>query len=787
MKNRPANSIESSELVSRCVRAAVAGTLLLPALAVAQEAPAEVALDEIVITAQKREQRLQDVPIAVSVVGGSLVEQTGGLTAESLKQLVPTINIRKTNTPLNQSIIMRGVGTIAFAIAAQPSVAYVVDGVVLAAGGEAFGDLYDVERVEVLRGPQGTLFGKNASAGVVNVVSKQPGESLGGYIDVGYYEDDEKRIKASLDLPLGDRLKTRTTAFWGEFDGYLDNISTTAAGGPANGYDRKGIRTVWVADATDNVKVTFTGDWRESDDNCCAELLGDPLTGPTAAALGVLLAGTDFKGDESRKIKQSPGFRQTEEAWGTSLQLDVGLGDYQLTSITAYRSWDSAEFREGDWNDRPGAYVGNAFAQQQDFGPQELTTFSQELRVASPGGQFVDYIAGLYYSKTEADRFFRRDNIVCSASTLAIDATGQRPCTTAASTFTPSSASADFGTELESWAIFADGTINFSDRARAIAGLRWTNDDVSFNHLYNFSPIAGPGIRNQTGGGQAVLSGSNSSDEVSGRAGLQYDLTDDVMGYATYSRGYKGPAYNVFFNMTANNLAIIEAETADSYEIGFKSSLFDGSVLLNVAAFWAEYQNYQANNFLFLNGTLITTLTNAGDVTTGGVEIDFQARPTDALTLGGGIAYADARVDQFPVPPGAPPGTQPQVRSGSQLPLAPLWKASLYGDYRIPLGSFDLVPGLVLSYQDEQYGDLNEPLSVRIPGYTTIDLSLALTDRDDRWRVALIGRNITDESFAILKTAPSGAPTSAGSARYQISRDADQYFGIQARFNFGGK
>jgi iron complex outermembrane receptor protein len=155
--------------------AAVFATLVASQGAVAQEA-ATTTLAEIVVTAQKREQRLQDVPIAVSVVDGDLIDSTGGFNAESLVQLVPSLNIRKTNTQLNQALFLRGVGTINFAIAAQPSVAFVLDGVVLSSAGEAFGDMYDVQRIEVLRGPQGTLFGKNASAGVVNVVSRKPGD-----------------------------------------------------------------------------------------------------------------------------------------------------------------------------------------------------------------------------------------------------------------------------------------------------------------------------------------------------------------------------------------------------------------------------------------------------------------------------------------------------------------------------------------------------------------------------------------------------------------------------------
>jgi len=740
------------------------------------------ALEEIIVTAQKREQKLQEVPIAVSVVSGSQVEALGGFNAESLKQLVPSLNVRKTNTQLNQALFLRGVGTINFAIAAQPSVAFVLDGVVLSSAGEAFGDMYDVERVEVLRGPQGTLFGKNASAGVVNVVSKRPGKELGGYIDLGWYEDDEMRVKAALDAPVSDKFRTRTTATWGDFDGYIDNISDTPAGGKLNGYDRYGVRTVWEIDAPNDVLFTLIGDYRKSEDNCCVEVIGGAPTGTQAAALALLLDGTDYlKGDESRKVRQNLVMQSNEKAWGLSAQVDIGVGDYTVTSITAYRTWDSTEIREGDWLDAGAAYVG--INQLHDIGPQTQKTISQEVRLASPRNDLsewfsYEYVGGAYFAKTSADRYFRRDTVVCRSSTLAPDATGLRPCTPAASVIEEPSADADFGADFENLALFADGTFHLGDSWRVIAGLRWTQDDLSFEHTYNFSPIAGPGIRSQAGGGTAYLYGRNESDNVSGRAGLQFDVSDDLMAYATYSRGYKGPAYNVFFNMTANNAAVIDEETADSYELGFKSTLFDGRMILNGALFSAKYDNFQANNFLFLNGTLITTLTNAGEVSTEGFELDFLARPIDKLTLSGGVAYTDAKVDKF----FTPPGSTPTVRDDTKLPLAPEWKASVSAEYRFELDALDIVPNLLYVYTDDQYADLNEPAITLIPAYSTVDLSVALADKDDRYRLTLIGRNLTDESYAAMITrgGPGGAP------RLQIPRDADRYFGAQFRVNFGG-
>jgi iron complex outermembrane receptor protein len=761
--------------------------VLSAASAAAQEA---TTLGEIVVTAQKREQRLQDVPIAMSVVDGDLVDRAGGFNAESLKQLVPSLNIRKTNTQLNQSLFLRGVGTINFAIAAQPSVAFVLDGVVLSSAGEAFGDMYDVERVEVLRGPQGTLFGKNSSAGVVSVVSKMPDDEFGGYVDIGWYEDDEKRIKAALNAPLSDTLRTRTTVTWGEFDGYIDNISTTSAGGKLNGHDRWGIRSIWVADPSDDLQLTFIGDYRKSDDNCCVEVIGGAPTNAQAAAITSLLSGTDFlAGDESRRVRQNLVMASEEEAWGLSAQADIGLGDYTVTSITGYRTWDSTEIREGDWLDAGAAYVG--INQVHDLGPQTQDTLSQELRIASPGGEFLDYVAGIYYAKTDAERYFQRDTVVCRSSTLPADATGLQPCTAAASVIATPSANALFSADFENLAIFADGTFNLSERWRLIAGARWTSDDLSFQHTYNFSPTSGPGIRAVSdpectvsgivcAGNARTITGSNSSEETSGRAGVQFDATDTLMAYATYARGYKGPAFNVFFNMRLRDAEVIDAETVDAYEIGFKSTLLDGRMILNGAAFSAKYDNFQANNFLFLNGTLITTLQNAGEVSTEGLELDLLVRPSENLSLSGGIAYADARVDKFLLEPGV---VTPAVRDNTKLPLAPELKGSLAAQYRIALSSVDIIPSLLYVYTDKQYADLNEPAITLIPSYSTIDVSIAIADKDDKYRLTLVGRNLTDESFAALITrgGPGDAP------RLQIPRDADRYFGIQARINFGGQ
>jgi iron complex outermembrane recepter protein len=420
-----------------------------------------------------------------------------------------------------------------------------------------------------------------------------------------------------------------------------------------------------------------------------------------------------------------------------------------------------------------------------DDGPQTSSTFTQELRLASPGGQFLEYVVGLYYFDASADREFSREVIRCASSTLPIDATGQRPCAPASSTYTSGRATAWFGSDITNYAAFGQGTVNFTDAIRGILGLRYTNDEVSYYHDRVQAPASVPGLPSSGTG----YRDETDEDNWSGKVGMQWDINDDVMTYATYSRGYKGPAFNVFFGMNPNSLPVIDAETVDAYEIGLKTTLFDGSTIVNVALFDATYDNYQANVPDNLNGIVVTRLTNAGEVSTSGVEVDFFSNPFDNFKLSGGLAYTDAQIESFTPPPGAPAGTSD--RSGEPLPLAPEWKFSLMGEYSWGLSGmpFDAFVNLAASYTDSQVSELpdtaaNVPIVtplVTIDSYSLLDASIGIEDKDSRYRIALVGRNLTDESYASLIS--TGGPTRV---RYLIPREADRYFGVQMRANFGG-
>ncbi len=738
----------------------------------AEAAGANEGFADIVVTAQKREENLQEVPAAISVVTGEALDQRGVVNLTSLQQLVPSLNFKDSATTLDSSVFLRGVGTINFSIAAEPSVGFVVDGVTYARSGEAFGDLYDIERVEVLRGPQGTLFGKNASAGVISIVTRRPGNDLGGFVEAFATTDEEYKLRGAIDLPISDTIKSRFTANYGRYDGMVRNLTLDRT---VNGYERWGVRGMVVADATDALTLTLIGDYRRQNSDCCAEVVG---TAPAGALAGALI-GVDLRGDETREIRQNTLTRTKETSWGLSLQADLDVGDIgTLTSITAYRKYRNFGIRDGDFIDTVYNIAGGN--QLDDFGPQPSKTFTQEVRLTSPGDQQFEYVLGAFYYRAKQQRTFQRDDIVCSASTSQPVSPGLVPCLPGSSTLRFPSAVGTFGSDIENYAFFGNVTFNVNDWFRLIAGGRFTHDSVdAFNNRIPATNGGGPGLANA--GANFNLSTSN--DDFSWRAGAQFDVTDDWMVYGTYSQGYKGPAFNVFFNQNAGQLDPIAAETADAYEIGSKFQTADNSFTLNTAFFYAKYDNFQANSFVNLNGSVITQLTNAGTVSTRGIEVEALLRPSRNFTLNAGIAFTEAHINRFNVPPGAPANAS--TRKGEQLPLAPKYKGNIGALWTIDTGGFaNFEIGSQLSLTSDQISGLEaNPVTrraIKIDGYVLVDANVAVVDPNGVWRVNFIGRNLTDTSYATLITP--GGP--GGSFRYLLPRDVDRYFGVNVRFNF---
>ena len=737
MPQRQSFAIKTSVL-SQAVAAAIA-LGAMPTFA-AQGDEESVSLQAVTVTATRRAESLQKVPVAVSVVDGEQLERDNRNGVASIVQQVPSLNFRTGASNKDTSLFIRGVGTISTSPGVEPTVATVIDGVVYGRPGQATLDLLDLERIEVLRGPQGTLFGKNASAGVLNIVTKAPTEETHGYIDQSYYSGNESRTRFGIGGSLiPDTLKGSLTTLFGSYDGNVDN---RANGHEVNGYNRKGVRGKLEFTPNDDLTLTLAADYMQSHDDAPNGVVSKALTPAFAGALAPVSAS-----GHSRDIASDYRSHVEDINKGLSAQLDWNLGDYTLTSITAWRGWDNTQWQDGDRL----ATITSAFPGTEDKGDLSYDQYSQEVRLASPKGEFVEYVGGLFYMHGKDDETYRRTLVTPTGSQRGV---------------------ADYTTTSDSYSAFGETTLNFTSRLRGIAGLRWTHDDLEYDHRRvstSATTVSGiqPGTRS---------SGSVDEDGWSGRLGVQYDLSDDVMAYVTYSRGYKGPAYNVFFNMQPRDTDALKPETSNTWEAGIKASAWYNRLTTNVAVFHSEYDNYQANFFDTVANQVVTRLINAGSVSTEGVELDYALQATRNLKFSGALAYTKARIDSFQCPPGAAASCNV---NGKTLPYSPDWKSYVRADYTIPLDNgLDIELGTDYSWQSEVQYDISQNPDTKQGAYGIWNASAALADYSNGWRVALLAKNLADKSYSPMLASGTGYIYRA------VPRDDERYFGVQLRKDF---
>jgi iron complex outermembrane receptor protein len=795
-------------------RAVATTTALVAGLALSSASYAQKddgwALEEVVVTAQKRQEKLSDVPVAVTVMNSDQIDAAFANNIEGLQQMAPSVSFRKGNTTRNSALTIRGIGTISFSIAAEPSVSTVVDGVVLGRSGQAFGDLYDLERVEVLRGPQGTLFGKNASAGVVNMTTKRPGDEFEGSVEAQIFQDNEYSLKATVSGPLTDRTRGSLTVLDKQFDGYIKNEFNNQM---TNGYDRQGLRGMLEFDAAEDLNMLFIVERYEAEDECCTDLELLPSNrNPDSPAAPDSNGIVNDKADLDlglRKVDHDLTTVTLDETTAFSVQINKSMGEYEFTSITAYRAWDNTEIREGDFTSIAGDSNEPVFGvpfQLHDIGPQEWRQLSQEFRLASPVGEFIEYQLGAFYWNIESERSFTRDascqnnnqedpqldeamewyaNQTLSGaeleSALADIAGFTESLGVTCNANDIVSATAHMRTEFNNWAFFGDGKVNIGDDMRVLFGLRYTDDEIEYSHKRRSNDEfgrRGVGVRPATE--NTDFSGKADETNVSGKLGFQWDLNEESMFYATASQGYKGPGFNVYYNFKANgdDARPISEETSDALELGWKYTA--DTLILNAAIFRTEISDFQANNFDCSDGTCITRLTNAGDVTTEGIELDFTWRPMENLTFYGGIAAIEAEIDKFNCPLEVEPDSC-STRSGLPVPFAPELKYSLMAEYVIPMESMDIILNGSFVHTDEQVATLpnsngTENPAALLPEYDIFNASIGFSFDDDRYRISLIGKNLGDEEYV---TTYSG-----DGFRYQVPRDAERYFGAAFRASF---
>jgi iron complex outermembrane receptor protein len=794
-------TIHSAVAYTVAVIAGLAGTVSATA-----EETAGWQLEEVVVTAQKREEKLSDVPIAVTALTSEQIGAAFANNIEDLQSMVPSVSYRKGNTTRNSALTVRGIGTISFSIAAEPSVSTVVDGVVLGRSGQAFGDLYDLERVEVLRGPQGTLFGKNASAGVVNMTTKRPTEEFTGSVEAQLFQDNEYSLKASISGPLSDTARGSLTILDKQFDGYVKNVFNNQM---TNGYDRSGMRGMLEFDISDDTSMLIIAEKYDAKDECCTDLEllpsgRNPASEAAPSSLGIVNGVADIDMD-LRKVDHDLTTETLDSHTALSVQLNTAVGEHELTSITAYRSWDNTEIREGDFTSIAGDSnlpMWQAPFQLHDLGPQEWRQFSQEIRLASSAGEALEYQVGAFYMNIESERNFTRDaSCQNNAGQLDQAMTWYANETLTGTDLTAAladldayaaaegvscnandivSATAFMSTEFNNWAVFGDGKYSINDSTRLLFGMRYTDDEVSYSHNRASNDQygrRGVGVRPATE--NTNFDGSTSQTNVSGKFGIQTDLNADSMFYATATQGYKGPGFNIYYNFKANgdDAAPISEELSTSLEAGYKYT--SDTLILNAAIFQTDIEDFQANNSDCSDGACITRLTNAGDVSTEGVELDFTWAPMEHLTLSGGLAAIKAEIDKFNCPD--PTATSCSARSGLPVPFAPELKYSLMAQYVIPRENMDIIINGSFVHTDEQVAGLpgndgSQNPAALLPEHDMVNASIGFSFDDDRYRVSIVGKNLGDESYV--------STYSGDGFRYQVPRDASRYFGAAFKASF---
>lgn len=754
------------------------------------------ALQEVVVTAEKRSERLVDAPVAVTALSAETLRNSGIYNTNSLTGVTPSLTYTAGNTVNNATFRIRGVGTQVFGSGLEPDVSVVVDGVVLARAAQGFADLADIDHVEVLRGPQGTLFGKNAIAGVINVVTKAPSRQFEGYVDTTVAQGDEYRFHGTVSGPVSQTLSARFTSYYDHVGGNIYDVPNNKY---INGDESYGGRAKLLWQPTDTLDFTLIGDYRNSHEYCCGNtftLVTSPLLAQVLARDSVVAGINNRRDDDSSLPWQTTG--QTT----LSLTGDLKLAAGTLTSISAYQFFDFNNNQPVDGlNNTPAPlYVSAGLDYSVNGGPMTVSQFTQELRFTSPGGERFNYLGGLYFLKLDVNRGFDRRAGLCASH--GNPATYGQPCL-----ITQYDSNAGFHSNNQDLNAAAYGQANLKlvGGLSALGGLRVQHERVSYWGIRTLTPLV-TGDLPLPGIGPSSGSGSTAAWATTGKAGLQYAFTSNSQAYLTWSTGYKGAGYSVEFASDFANQQPVKPETAKAWELGYKAVMFDRRLRFNAAVFYDTYNDLQvqANRGNPDLGIVLFQPTNAGGATTKGVEWEFEARPARPLTLSGGVTYLATSVDvdglqcaldaQAAAPvvtSGAPYNTcyKPSAKAspiqnvyGGKLPQASRWRGNLAARYDHPIPGTPLGGFVQLSANSQSkfsYTIEQDPLTVQ-RAYTIVDGSVGFHDLDGRYQVTFFVDNIFDQHYLSLMaraTILTSAIVTPNNLTGIVPKDADRYFG----------
>ncbi len=782
--------MRSQRGMARATMACALAMLVSAGMAIAQDQAPERGrtLDEVVVTAQKRSENIQDVPIMVTAVSGQLLQDAGVRDIKDLTVLTPGLIVTSTANETSTTARIRGVGTVGDNIGLESSVGVVIDEVYRPRNGVGFGDLGELESIEVLKGPQGTLFGKNTSAGVINVRTAQPKFDFGGTAELVGGNRGTAEGSLSLTGPLvGDKLAGRIFYAYRQHDGFLD-VNARAPRIAKEDVDRdvNTARGQLLWNPSDTVSVRLIADWSERNEFCC---LGVQYVNGPATAIVSAISGGGIANPARPFTRRAYANRDTNQDIrdrGASAQVDWDLaGGAKLTSVTAWRHWEAELGQDSDFS---GAAL--LYRDSKSYA-NTFETLTQELRLAGDNGR-LKWLVGAFFADEDLDSInsLRYDSQFELYYSLALSAgmapalvptlLGRAPGTS----YATGNGSYDvYGQDSTSWALFTNNTYSITDKFDIGLGLRYTNEKKDLDsHYTNLGTAASPaGIGCATARARfAIISGalppaalpsyyglgcatfadpvfndattrqSIDEGEWSGTAKLIYHVSDDVMSYLSYARGYKASGYNLDrerIGSPASPAAALDADTrfdsekVDSYELGVKSSWLGNSLALNGAVFYQEYKGFQLNTFTGLQ----FVVASIPEVTSRGVDLDFLwYTPAEGLTLQGGVTYAETEYGDFDA---AAAGVQPAL-PGNQMSFAPKWSGGVAATYERPINaSLKWRTNIGAKYMSDYNtgSDLN-PLKKQ-DAYALVDARIGIGSANDSWALELWGKNVFDEEY----------------------------------------
>lgn len=699
--------------------------------AVAQEA----VIGEVVVTAQKRAQNLLDVPISVSAINAEKMESLEMVDSAAIAAYAPGLSWGGTSNKSKPQIFIRGVGNSDFTSGSNSPVGVYADGVYQ---GNSFGLaslLLDLDRVEVLRGPQGTLWGKNTTGGVINFISNQAsvGEAANGHVSASYGQYDSVDFEGALGAPIGETSAMRFAVGYNEQGGVFEATDPAFRDDDIGGWRWTAARGSLAFEPNEALHVSASATYSKLDGQLRPfkdfgvfdpavpfGFLPCPL--PNPGKLGTGCADAEGFVNSPDIYEVAPGVEPREDVENFSPSLTVGY-DFErvsLTSITAYNSSERTNFDDTD--NSPSGLLEGSFE-------DKFHSFSQELRFASSGDNRIDWIGGAYFYEDDLDYF--------QITTIPV--------------FGPPSTGRSFETQATSYALFGDSSFALTDKLELSAGLRWTRDERDARGLAYFTVANFGGFTSEAQAlanlvsvrGDFTSEISKDEDDLSGRVTLQYQLTEDVNLWSTVSRGFKGGDINGGAR-DPGEFNISDPETLTSYELGLKAATFDRTLQLTASAYYYQYDDAQVFTEIAGPGGNLLILSNAGKLTIRGVDGEASWQPTDRFDLDLGFAYSDSEYDEF-----FNPGTGVD-QAGNTTPYTPELSFNAIIGYSFALGNGGRlgIQGDAVFRDDVFFTSDNNPL-VSQPSYWLVGGNVSYISPGEDWEVRLWVRNLADEEYFV--------------------------------------